>query len=229
MQFKRYILCPISLLFLSSFVALGQSKCQKDTMFKWNNLRLISLGLEAGSGYFNNNKLEIDNFKTFVKIEFGARVYLKKFVLGWRGSFLLSGNKNSGNVNNINVNGKFENRQSTMYVGFMVTSPKYILIEPAIYYSFNKGLLFYDSLKYGGYTNNYPTATYKLRSIGIGFNSYINLNSITPKVMNGYPLYIYTQLCFLMPTQDKYSNGGFLQNLSIGITFFPFFYKSRHF
>lgn len=217
-------------LFLTvSFHSFGQKYCSKDTMFKWTNLRLFYLGFEVGSGLENNYKLPINNFNRFAKVEFGARIYVKKFVVGWRGGFLPSSDKNAGNVNNLIVNGKFDNRQTTIYTGFMATSPKYIMIEPCIYYTVNKGLLFYDSVQYGKYSDNRPEIAYKIPSFGAGFNAYINLYPFSPKLFSGFlPLYLYTQVSFLCPTEIVSPQWGHLQNFSIGITMFPFFYNKRY-
>lgn len=214
---------------LASFIALGQFITERDTLFKWKNLRPVTLGFEAGAGYFKTNQQNVNNFDHFSKIEFGLRVYVKKIVFGWRGGFLQSNNKNAGNVDNVDVNGQIENRQSSMFVGFLMTSPKHISLEPAIFYSINRGLLFLDSLDYGKYFRNEPIENYRVKSFGFGLNSYINLNTVFPKVFRGFPIYVYTQVSFQIPTQRKISTNELLQNYSIGLTLFPFFYKSNHF
>lgn len=195
-------------------------------MFKWSNLRWVYLGLEAGSGYLNNQGIQLKNFNGFTKLEFGALIYVKKICFGWRGSFLFSGDKNAGNVNDVKLNGKIENSYHTLYMGYMANSPKYIMIEPAIFYTLNKGRVFYDSVKYGNYSKNYPETIYQLQTIGIGFNTYWSINRLFPKIAYRFlPMYIYTQISFQIPNSIRRRNFEHIQHFSLGISLFPFYYN----
>jgi hypothetical protein len=223
---NKFKLLIIILFLTNSNNIFGQKYCSKDTLFRWNNLKLFYLGFEVGSGIVANKKLPIDNFKQFTKFEMGLRIYLKKFVFGSRIGQLYTGDKEAGNVNNIVVAGEFINHFSTFYTGYMLTSPKYILIEPSIFYLLNRGFLQYDSLKYTNYSGNETERVYRIQSLGIGFNTYFNLYYLSPNLFSGFlPLYLYCQIAFQSPISMGSTKSGHLQNFSIGISMFPFFYK----
>ena len=226
---NKFKLLILVLFLTNSNNILGQRYCSKDTLFKWNNLNRFYLGLEIGSGMEINQKLPINNFDHFAKFEMGLRIYLKKIVFGLRAGELYSSNENAGNIKNLAVRGEFNNQFSTFYTGFMLTSPKYILIEPSIFYMLNRGFLEYDSLKYSNYSGNEPELVYRIESLGIGFNAYFNLYYLSPNLFSGFlPLYIYTQVAFQRPINKDSTTLGHLQNFSIGISMFQFFYKRSY-
>jgi hypothetical protein len=201
----------------------------KDTLFKAKNMNPYFFGVEFGYGNLRNQNIPINNFSYFNKFELGLRFHLKKAVLGCRMGQLYSKNKNAGNVKNRVVNGEFNNNQFNFFIGYLITSPKYIGLEPIISYTLNRGYLLYDSLRYTNYSGNVPENIYNLNSLGAGVNAYININSIWEKLLYGFPLYIYVNYTVSMPfNQFKYLNQQ-LHHFSIGITLYTFSYRSNHF
>lgn len=223
----KIILIYLTLLFPQFY--FGKTCSLNDTTFKWQNVRLISFGLEASTGFFKNHKINLNNFNGFGKVEFGARLYIKKIVCGLRYSFLISQNKSAGDLNNLNIPGEIDNRQTTFFTGYMVTSPKYVVIEPALFYSNNKGQLYYDSLKYGSYSKNKPTEIYNFKTLGLGFNTYLNLTNVFPKTLTSNVLYVFTQINWQQPIKNVSIKNNYLLNFSFGITLFPFFTNEKHF